>query len=1274
MKKINKFINRYPLSKTLRFSLLPIGKTEECFDKNMIMQADEHRAESYKKVKKIIDRYHIYYIDSVLSNTVLTGIHEYADVYYKQGKSESDKKMQLSMEENLRKQIANALKCKKAQDKKMQSETESNQDAQIPDVPKNKTDKDTLYSKLFKKEMITDLLPSFITDEDELKMVMEFKNFSTYFSGYHKNRENIYSEEEKSTAVSFRCVNDNLPKFLDNAKNFLKINAALPMDIFTKLNSDFEPIHDCTIEEMFSIDYFNFVLSQNGIDQYNEVLGGYTLADGTKVKGINEYINLFNQTHEKGERLPRLKPLFKQILSDVETISFIPEAFETDNEVLQAINEFYSAQVENEMNLSDVINELVEMFSTLSDYDSKGIYIKNGLAVTELSNKAFGSWREIQDKWNEDYDRINRIKTPKDEEKYLDNRRKAFKRTESISLDKIEKLCGNNTVVEYYSTSVNNLKNEISSNYSKAQQLLINPYSYKKKLCTNDTAIALIKNFLDSIKKLESLVKPLLGTGKEENKDGIFYGKFTSLFGQLDNIDRLYDKVRNYVTQKPYSSEKIRLNFNCSSFLNGWAQDYNSKGAIILEKSGNYYLMIIDKALSEDDKHFIQTQVEQNPATRFIYDFQKPNFQNMPRILIRSKGNRLAPVVEKYSLPVMDIIDIYDNGYYKTEYAKIDYNKFKSSLSMLIDYYKLALPKHESYSHFNFCWKKTDEYNNCSEFYKDLTESCYQLKKEKVNFDKIIELVEQEKVFLFQIYNKDFSAHSKGKPNLHTLYFKMLFDERNLSNVVFQLNGGAQMFYRKSSILEGDQIVHYANLPLDSKNLQNPKLKSTFPYDIIKDRRFTQRQFSLHMPITLNFKAVGETDCNEAIRKELKACDNNYVIGIDRGERNLIYICVVNSNGDIVEQRSLNEIVNSYNGINNKVDYHNLLNVAEVKQKKALQNWTAIENIKELKEGYISQVVHVICDLVIKYDAVIAMEDLNSGFKNSRMKVKKQVYQKFEKMLIDKLNFLADKNADPETVGGLLKAYQLTNKFESFKAMSRQNGMIFYIPAWLTSKIDPVTGFTDLLKPRYTSVDGAKDFFAKFDKISFNSETDMFEFAFDYTNFTGGSVDSRGTWTVCTNGDRIESFRNQTKNNEWDYKTINLTDAFKELFNDFDIDIKCNLKDAIYMQNEKAFFVKILHLLSLTLQMRNSIPGRTDVDYLISPVKADNGEFYDSRNYETIENSPLPQNADANGAYNIARKVLWAIDVLKETDDDSLMKAKLSISNKEWLKYAQSKQ
>ena len=140
----------------------------------------------------------------------------------------------------------------------------------------------------------------------------------------------------------------------------------------------------------------------------------------------------------------------------------------------------------------------------------------------------------------------------------------------------------------------------------------------------------------------------------------------------------------------------------------------------------------------------------------------------------------------------------------------------------------------------------------------------------------------------------------------------------------------------------------------------------------------------------------------------------------------------LDKNEKIVYQKSLNEIINEYKSIKYSTNYHALLNKKEKEREIAREDWKNIENIKELKEGYMSQVIHILVELMRKYNAIIVIEDLNKGFKNSRIKVEKQVYQKFEKMFIDKLNYLVFKDEPKESEGGVLNAYQLTNKFETF--------------------------------------------------------------------------------------------------------------------------------------------------------------------------------------------------------------------------------------------------
>ena len=1260
MKKIDSFTNCYSLSKTLRFKLIPIGATQSNFDLNKMLDEDKKRAENYSKAKSIIDKYHRFFIEKALSSVTenkvldsfLEDIRAYAELYYRSNKDDSDKASMKTLESKMRKFIALALQS------------------------------DEGFKDLFGQNLIKKTLPEFLESDADKEIIAEFDGFSTYFTGFFNNRKNMYSADDQSTAISHRCINDNLPKFLDNVRTFKNSDVANILNNNLKiLNEDFDGIYGTSAEDVFNVDYFPFVLSQKGIEAYNSILGGYTNSDGSKIKGLNEYIYLYNQKNGNIHRIPKMKQLFKQILSERESVSFIPEKFDSDDDVLSSINDYYLERDGGKvLSIEKTVEKIEKLFSAVTDYCTDGIFVKNAAELTAVCSGAFGYWGTVQNAWNNEYDALNGYK---ETEKYIDKRKKAYKSVESFSLADIQKYADvsessetNAEVTEWLRNEIKEKCNLAVQGYESSKDLISKPYTESKKLFNNDNAVELIKNALDSVKELENVLRLLLGTGKEESKDENFYGEFLPCYERICEVDSLYDKVRNYMTQKLYKTDKIKINFSNSHFLSGWAQTYSTKGALIVKKENNYYLVIVDKKLSNDDIVFLGTNTQLSPAERIVYDFQKPDNKNTPRLFIRSKGTSYAPAVKEYDLPISDIIEIYDNEYFKTEYRKINPKGYKEALIKLIDYFKLGFSRHESYRCFNFKWKESEQYSDISEFYNDVVKSCYQLKSESINFDSLLKLVDEGKLYLFQLYNKDFSEHSKGTPNLHTLYFKMLFDERNLENVVFKLNGEAEMFYREASISKDDMIVHPKNQPIKNKNEQNSRKQSTFKYDIVKDRRYTVDQFMLHIPITLNFTANGGTNINNEVRKALKDCDKNYVIGIDRGERNLLYICVVDSEGRIIEQYSLNEIINEYNGNTYSTDYHALLDKKEKERLESRKAWKTVENIKALKEGYISQVVHKICELVEKYDAVIVMEDLNFGFKQGRSgKFEKSVYQKFEKMLIDKLNYFADKKKSPEEIGSVLNAYQLTNAFESFEKMGKQNGFIFYVPAYLTSKIDPTTGFADLLHPSSKqSKESMRDFVGRFDSITFNKTENYFEFELDYNKFPRCNTDYRKKWTVCTYGSRIKTFRNPEKNSEWDNKTVELTPAFMALFEKYSIDVNGDIKAQIMSVDKKDFFVELIGLLRLTLQMRNSETGKVDRDYLISPVKNSEGVFYNSDDYKGIENASLPKDADANGAYNIARKGLWIIEQIKACENDAeLNKIRLAMSNAEWLEYAQKK-
>lgn len=1269
-KKFEDFTKLYPLSKTLCFEARPIGATKSNIIKNGLLDEDKHRAESYVKVKKLIDEYHKAFIDRVLADGCLCyknegnedSLEEYYEFYSLSSKDKSDdtRKHFATIQQNLRSKIAETLTKDKAYANLFGNK--------LIESHKDKEDKNNIIDSdliQFVSTATPDQLDSQSKD-DATKLIKEFWGFTTYFTGFFENRKNMYTSEEKSTGIAYRLINENLPKFIDNMESFKKIMEKPEMSAnMEELRANLEEYLNVeSISEMFELNYYNMLLTQKQIDVYNAVIGGKTDEEqDIKTKGINEYVNLYNQQH-KDTKLPKLKTLFKQILSDRNAISWLPEEFDKDQNVLNAIKDCYVRLTANVLG-NNVLNSLL---STLSEYNTESIFIRNDIQLTNISQKMAGSWNYIQDAIKQDIKNVAPARKRKEsEEDYEERISKNFKKADSYSIkyidDCLNRAYKNNTyTVEGYFATLGatntpslqreNLFAQIANAYTNISSLLSSDYSAEKNLAQDKENVAKIKTLLDCIKSLQHFVKPLLGKGDESDKDERFYGELSMLWKELDTVTPLYYMVRNYMTRKPYSQKKIKLNFENPQLLGGWdANKEKDYASILLRRDGKYYLGIMDK----ESKKLLGKSMPSDGACyqKMVYKLLPGANKMLPKVFFAK--SRLADFN-----PSKEIIENYNNGTHKK-----GKNFNLKDCHALIDYFKESIKKHEDWSKFGFKFSESTTYEDLSGFYHEVEQQGYKLSFTNVSASYIDKMVDEGKMYLFQIYNKDFSEYSKGTPNMHTLYWKALFDERNLADVVYKLNGQAELFYREKSI-DCTHPTHPANHPILNKNKDNEKKESIFEYDLIKDRRYTVDKFMFHVPITMNFKSTGADNINQLVREHLKDADAPHIIGIDRGERHLLYLVVIDMHGNIKEQFTLNDIVNEYNGNTYRTNYHDLLDAREDARLKARQSWQTIENIKELKEGYLSQVIHKITQLMVKYHAIVVLEDLNMGFMRGRQKVEKQVYQKFEKMLIDKLNYYVDKKANAEQAGGLLNAYQLTSKFDSFQKLGKQSGFLLYIPAWNTSKIDPVTGFVNLLDTRYQNVEKAKAFFCKFEAIRYNSNKNWFEFTIDYNNFGQKAEGTRTKWTLCTQGKRIRTFRNPEKNSEWDNQEIDLTSALKNLFAHYHIDINGNIKEAISAQSDKTFFTELLYLLKLTLQMRNSITG-TETDYLISPVADDNGYFYDSRTC----NDTLPKNADANGAYNIARKGLMLIEQIKKAKD--IANIKFDISNKSWLNFAQQK-
>ena len=1304
MGNFGEFTHKYQVSKTLRFELIPQGKTLENVAKYGIVDDDKRRSENYKKLKPVIDRIYKYFIDESLKNVSIDWQPLYeAIIAYRKEQTTANVVRLKEEQEACRKAIAawfeGKVPDKGSKDLKEFNKTQSK-----------------LFKELFGKELftesVTQLLPGLSLTEEEKELLASFNKFTSYFKGFYVNRKNVFSADDISTSIPHRLVQENFPKFMDNCEAYRRI-----VEEYPELKAKLEGTAQATgifigfkLDNIFKVSFYNHLLQQSQIDLYNQFLCGIAGEEGTmRVQGLNVTLNLaMKQDKVLGQKLKsmphRFIPLYKQILSDRTTLSFIPEAFQNDEEVLLTVEE-YRKSLEAERTTGAVS----DIFNSLQAADLRHVYV-NPAKLTAFSQMLFEDWslcRESLRNWKlRSYGKAATKKVREEIESWL--------KESAISLDELQAALADGTL----SVIINQ---KVQSVITTLEQELAKPLPKKLKTAEEKESL---KSLLDSVQEACHSLE-MFAVGENMDTDPCFYVPLREAMEAIQPIIPLYNKVRNFATQKPYSIEKFKLNFSNPILASGWDENRERQTCAILFRKGEKYYLGIYNAKVKPDFSIIKAVKGGNCFEKVVYR-QFPDFSKMmPKCTTQLKEvqQHFASSSEDYVLynkkfikPLTITKEIYDLNNVLFDGKKkfqIDYLRktkdedgYYHALHTWINFAKEFVASYESTSIYDTSTVlSTEQYVKLNDFYGDLDNLFYRIKFESVSEETISEFVDEGKLFLFQIYNKDFAEGATGAPNLHTIYWKAVFDPENMKNVVVKLNGQAELFYRPKSAMDivrhkvGEKLVNrrlkdgtslteelheelylYANGKLKKKLSEAAAavLPQAVIYDvhheIVKDRRFTEDKFFFHVPLTLNYKCdKNAVQFNASVQEYLKENPDTYIIGIDRGERNLIYAVVIDPQGNIIEQKSFNVI--------NGFDYHNKLEQREKERNKARQDWTTVGKIKELKQGYLSLVVHEITSMMVKYNAIVVLENLNVGFKRIRSGIaEKAVYQQFEKMLINKLNYLMFKDVEGAKPGSVLNAYQLTDRFESFASMRNQTGFLFYIPAAFTSKIDPATGFVDpFCWSAIKTLDDKKTFISGFDTLKYDNVTGNFILHFEMKKNKDFQKKLEGfmpEWDIVVeankdrrdaegktfiSGKRIEFVRENNGHGHYeDYlpckKLVEILQQYGILFEDGK-----DVLPLIMKNGDSKLIHEVFKVIRLSLQMRNS-NAESGEDFISSPVENNEGICFDSR----LGVETLPKDADANGAYHIALKGLLLLEKIRHDE------RKLGISNSEWLNHIQS--
>jgi len=1216
-----KFTNLYSLSKTLRFELKPIWKTKKLLDEknSEIFPNDKRILEIYQDIiKPCMNKLHSYFIEASLWDI---DIKLPDDILSKYKKDKKDfEKIQKKLAKNIKEYMwnYNFYNAKWYQQLK-DGKTILWKKWEI-----------WLLSEIFGKEIYENSQYKDLNWKTYKELIEKyFKWFFTYLSTFNENRNNLYKDDLKWSRITSRILKDNLPRFLENIivyKSKLK----------EKLNlTDDE-------KQIFDINNFHKYLNQTWIDNYNEISWD-----------INSKINEYNQQNNlKGsKKIPYLQILYKQILWESkkqDILDFVENIIESEDELENTLEQFIKQENDKTKIIEDIFYKFdIDKFK--NEYDLSWTYLKRW-SLKVFSNRYLNNWSVLEsllpkrdNKWKE-----KKWKTKDDVISLADIKESL----DNVSMERNDLF--KKWIIKWLKTNFDEFITLIFEDLQKlikekenSKEILkktLLEWDFKENIKSEKTEYKdqeykpkqTIKDYLDKVLGIYGIVNYFsLQKWQFENKENIdkedkdifFYTKLDKFL--LDYYPfKIYNSIRNYLTKKPYKQNKVKLNFDNSTLLNGWDKNKESSNyGVILRKDNKYFLAVMKKW---------DTNIFDKSKFSDIYNIDWDYYEKMDYKLLPWPNKMLPKVFFSKSKidffqPDKEILDIREKETFK------QWNNFSlQDLHKWIDFMKKSIYKHPEWKNYNFNFKKTEEYKNIKDFYANVENQWYKLTFSKVNKQKVDKLIEDENLYIFQIYNKDFSTYAHGKPNLHTLYFKALFEKENFDKwPIFKLNWKAEIFFREKS-----------NIKKEIRKLKDWS-------EIVDHKRYLKHKLLFHTPITINFinKWVNPKfwEMNDMVKKHIKENDVNF-IWIDRWEKNLLYICLIDKNWNIKEVKSLNEIM--------WVNYKDKLVDKEKWRDQERKSWEEIETIKELKEWYISQVVHYVAKMAVENDAIIILENLNGWFKRSRQKVERQVYQKFELALAKKLNYLVFKEKNKDEIWSYYNAYQFTPIIETFWNIRNQTWIIFYTQAAYTSTTCPVCWFRKKIYIRYESKKKSKDFIDKLN-ISYNGNDYFFTYSLkdlkkELKNKKWVNIE-KTEFTVSTkNQERIKTYKD--KYNKWIIiQTYIIKQEFDQLFNQYNLD-KNNLKEEIKNKDlDSKFYKAFIYKFNLLLQLRNS---KTDenIDFIQCPSCG-----FDSRN--TFQWKDF--DADANGAYNIARKGIMIADKIKN-DEKSLW-----ITNNEWDNFVQ---
>ena len=1131
------FVKHSPITKSLQLELIPYGKTRETITEKGYLEIDAEFRSQVDAVRVYIDDFAKDVIEHSLSkmNTtvVCNALDALGDLYADPGQ-DPDKVLRKGIESAILAELDTAV-GKTLQDLSVLKDGAA---PLISDV-----------RKLNSANFLQEVLP-----------VYAKRKYTGNQAALDKAMEDIRMVKGK-TSMAVRLLQSRITalttwmpdRVLSNFAKFQK-NAEYYRTILANEDVSLAVSKLITEDMLTNAGYVSF-LTQSGIDAYNKAIAGDHSEHGMEIKGVNNIVIEYNRSirgKQDGRRpLPKIEKLDKQIMQPVEK-AFSFAIIDEDDQVVETFAALHGIE---QKELRDVYKAIRAASPEEVAIYGDRLRILSGLVYNGDYQKIVARITEVEtEEIKAQAGKMSRSALEKTLVKAVDKVTDAKRLYTMAEIDAVME----DEVFAHYKA----LLMEAVSNLRDDGEDLAKDMKPGAQIRGFVKMVERVKTYVnDDWKSVRDLIK-LVHRKSSADIDNAFYDVYDDAMPSImRTTSSIGNMVRNYLTRK--LNKIVETNHAYYGKASRQSEKWNvgkdklsANENTILRIGNKFYFYILAEGTKPLDIYGVDEDCEVMTYTKM----QAP-YQNIPKLTMTRARNFFAEHPEVDAVVLTDKLtrpltitrkeyELYASGACnKQKVKKGDEEGEKAAAKVLRDALDAILPIFKQFVETYTVWgnrpftlKEPSEYNDLSEFYSDVEAFAAVQEWKPGNKAQILRSVEEGKALMFEITNRYLTRYYKdGDPSILNEYasmFMYILSKKNRDNMTVKLNGSPQMMYRtaadgkpfvhkKGSMLVNKRDKNGRNIPGDvymelftyynmPEERRNPNALSdaakqyirddliemrVAQYDITKDRRYYSEKFQLTVSYEKNTeckdKKLSLNDMAKAV-----AADSNRIVLV-RNTQDLVYALVMSPDGKILEERSLNLITDTApDGKVSSTDYHSRLKELEMANRaKKAEDWEYTGKIEDLRNGYFAKAVAEIAKMVIKYNAIVIMEQISDFARDKYFALGNTAYKKFEGMLADRLSDLHFPKVPEGEPGSATNPYQLCYPNAKNKS-TRQNGIIFYVGGARIRTTDHETGFCPVFKN--VAINTKKDkmqWLARFKKLKYNAAQCGMDIAFDYKDF-----------------------------------------------------------------------------------------------------------------------------------------------------------------------------